>query len=141
MLKETFEDVAGNSSPYATPKNFVNFVARCLLAANDAPPVVRGEGGSGSSAFSFPATDVGEPVSRNELGERGEVGLRLAVDDVAENAEGEDGVCLCCRAGRLVSGIGLPIGSPLTVGLGVRGTELDEVVDVDARGDMLGAWK
>ena len=141
MLKETFEDVSGKSSPYATPKNFVNFVARCLLAANDAPPVARDEGGTGSSAFSFPATDVGEPVSKNELGEHGEVGLRLAVDDVTENAEGEEGACLWCRTGRLASGIGLPIGNPLTVGLGVRGAELDEVVDVDARGDMLGAWK
>lgn len=66
---------AGKSSPYATPKNRVSFVARFRLTAKDPDPDPAPDpcvGETGSSARSLSATEVVDAEDANECGERGE---------------------------------------------------------------------
>lgn len=142
LLSVGLDAIAGKSSPYATPKNRVSFVARCRRTAKDpAPDPVPGPcvGETGSSERSLSATEVDEAEDAKECGECGECGLWLAQEVATESAEGDDGECRCRRDRRPTRGIGGPIGRPPTVGLGVRGTELEDEVDVEARGDTVGA--
>lgn len=78
LLSVGLDAVAGKSSPYATPKNRVSFVARCRRTAKEpelgpAPSPCVGE--TGSSARSLTATDVDEAEDVKECGECGECGL------------------------------------------------------------------
>lgn len=142
LLSVGLDAIAGKSSPYATPKNRVSFVARCRRTAKDpAPDPVPGPcvGETGSSERSLSATEVDEAEDAKECGECGECGLWLAQEVATESAEGDEGECRCRRDGRPTRGIGGPIGRPPTVGLGVQGTELEDEVDVEARGDTVGA--